>query len=44
MAAGGDDLLTAHLNPRSPPMDDAPPGVSMRVTVERVGGVGPWAD
>jgi PPOX class probable F420-dependent enzyme len=26
-----------------PPMDDPPPGHTMRVTVERVGGVGPWA-
>jgi PPOX class probable F420-dependent enzyme len=25
-----------------PPMDDPPPGFTMRVTVERVGGVGPW--
>jgi PPOX class probable F420-dependent enzyme len=28
---------------RFPPMDDPPPGVRMRVTVERIGGVGPWA-
>src|SRR3954454_9569585 len=26
-----------------PPMDDPPPGVRMRIAVERVGGVGPWA-
>jgi PPOX class probable F420-dependent enzyme len=26
-----------------PPMDDPPPGHTMRVTVERIGGVGPWA-
>jgi PPOX class probable F420-dependent enzyme len=26
-----------------PPMDDPPPGFTMRTTVERVGGVGPWA-
>jgi PPOX class probable F420-dependent enzyme len=25
-----------------PPMDDPPPGFTMRVTVKRVGGVGPW--
>jgi hypothetical protein len=25
-----------------PPMDDPPPGFTMRVAVERVGGVGPW--
>lgn len=28
---------------RFPPMDDPPPGVRMRIAVERVGGVGPWA-
>ena len=27
-----------------PPMDDPPPGVRLRITVERVGGIGPWAD
>jgi PPOX class probable F420-dependent enzyme len=26
-----------------PPMPDPPPGHVMRITVERVGGVGPWA-
>ena len=26
-----------------PPMPDPPPGVLVHVTVERVGGVGPWA-
>ena len=26
-----------------PPMPDPPPGVVMRITVERLGGVGPWA-
>jgi PPOX class probable F420-dependent enzyme len=26
-----------------PPMDDPPPGHVMRITVERLGGVGPWA-
>jgi PPOX class probable F420-dependent enzyme len=25
-----------------PPMPDAPPGYRLRVTVERVGGIGPW--
>jgi hypothetical protein len=25
------------------PMDDPPPGDVMRVAVERIGGVGPWA-
>jgi len=26
-----------------PPMDNPPPGQVMRITVERTGGVGPWA-
>ena len=26
-----------------PPMDDPPPGNVMRITVERIGGIGPWA-
>ena len=26
-----------------PPMDDPPPGHVLRITVERLGGVGPWA-
>jgi PPOX class probable F420-dependent enzyme len=26
-----------------PPMDDPPPGYITRITVERIGGVGPWA-
>jgi PPOX class probable F420-dependent enzyme len=26
-----------------PSMDDPPPGYTMRIAVERVGGVGPWA-
>jgi hypothetical protein len=40
------ELAHVYLGPevRFPPMDDPPPGVRMRVTVERVGGVGPWAD
>jgi hypothetical protein len=29
---------------RFPPMDDPPPGVRLRIEVERVGGIGPWAD
>ena len=29
-------------NVKFPPMDDPPPCFTMRVTVERVGGVGPW--
>jgi PPOX class probable F420-dependent enzyme len=37
-------LAHVHLSPdvKFPPMDDPPPGFTMRVTVERVGGVGPW--
>jgi hypothetical protein len=27
---------------RFPPMDDPPPGVVLRVDVERLGGIGPW--
>jgi PPOX class probable F420-dependent enzyme len=27
-----------------PPMPDPPPGFRLRIAVERVGGVGPWAD
>jgi PPOX class probable F420-dependent enzyme len=38
-------LARAYLGPevKFPPMDDPPPGLVMRVTVERVGGVGAWA-
>jgi PPOX class probable F420-dependent enzyme len=25
-----------------PPMDDPPPGYTIRITVDRIGGVGPW--
>jgi PPOX class probable F420-dependent enzyme len=45
---GGAELLQrlahVYLGPdvRFPPMDDPPPGQVMRVTVERIGGVGPW--
>ena len=40
------ELAHVYLGPevRFPPMDDPPPGVRMRITVERVGGIGPWAD
>jgi PPOX class probable F420-dependent enzyme len=40
------ELAHIYLGPevRFPPMDDPPPGVRIRITVERVGGVGPWAD
>jgi PPOX class probable F420-dependent enzyme len=39
-------LAHVYLGPdvRFPPMDDPPPGVVMRIAVERVGGIGPWAD
>ena len=38
------ELAYAYLGPdvKFPPMDDPPPGVRIRITVERVGGVGPW--
>jgi PPOX class probable F420-dependent enzyme len=39
------ELAHVYLGPdvRFPPMDDPPPGVRLRITVERVGGIGPWA-
>ena len=39
------EIAHAYLGPdvRFPPMDDPPPGVRMRIAVERVGGMGPWA-
>lgn len=39
------ELAHVYLGPevRFPPMDDPPPGVRLRIAVERVGGVGPWA-
>jgi PPOX class probable F420-dependent enzyme len=39
-------LAQTYLGPgvRFPPMDDPPPGRVIRVTPERVGGVGPWHD
>jgi PPOX class probable F420-dependent enzyme len=46
---GGPELLQrlaqTYLGPGStfPPMDDPPPGRVVRITVDRVGGVGPWA-
>ena len=38
-------LAHVYLGPdvRFPPMDDPPPGFVLRTTVERLGGVGPWA-
>jgi PPOX class probable F420-dependent enzyme len=40
------ELAYTYLGPgvKFPPMDDPPPGVRMRITVERVGGMGPWAE
>jgi PPOX class probable F420-dependent enzyme len=40
------ELARVYLGPevRFPPMDDPPPGVRMRIEVERVGGIGPWAE
>jgi PPOX class probable F420-dependent enzyme len=37
-------LARVYLGPdvRFPAMDDPPPGRRMRITVDRVGGVGPW--
>jgi PPOX class probable F420-dependent enzyme len=39
-------LAHVHLGPdvRFPAMDDPPPGHTMRIKVERIGGVGPWVD
>jgi hypothetical protein len=38
-------LARVYLGPdvKFPPMDDPPPGYIARITVERIGGVGPWA-
>jgi PPOX class probable F420-dependent enzyme len=39
------ELAKVYLGPevKFPPMDDPPPGVRLRISVDRVGGVGPWA-
>jgi PPOX class probable F420-dependent enzyme len=39
-------LARVHLGPdvKFPPMPDPPPGYVLRITPERVGGVGPWAE
>jgi PPOX class probable F420-dependent enzyme len=39
------ELAHAYLGPdvRFPPMDDPPPGLRLRIAVERLGGIGPWA-
>jgi len=38
-------LARVYLGPdvRFPAMEDPPPGYTMRITVERIGGVGPWS-
>ena len=38
------ELAHVHLGPevRFPPMDDPPAGVRIRISPERLGGVGPW--
>ena len=40
------ELAHVYLGPdvSFPPMDDPPPGCRLRITVEHVGGVGPWSD
>lgn len=40
------ELARVYLSPdvRFPPMDDPPRGVRLRIAVERVSGIGPWAD
>jgi PPOX class probable F420-dependent enzyme len=39
-------LAYTHLGPdvKFPPMPDPPPGFITRISVERIGGIGPWAD
>jgi PPOX class probable F420-dependent enzyme len=39
------ELARVYLGPdvKFPPIDDPPPGVRMRISVERVGGIGPWS-
>jgi PPOX class probable F420-dependent enzyme len=40
------ELAHVYLGPevRFPAMEDPPPGVRLRIAVERVGGIGPWAE
>ena len=50
VAGGAPELLQelahVYLGPdvRFPPMDDPPPGSVVRITVDRLSGVGPWND
>jgi PPOX class probable F420-dependent enzyme len=39
------ELAHTYLGPdvKFPPMDDPPPGYVIRIAVDRIGGVGPWA-
>jgi PPOX class probable F420-dependent enzyme len=40
------ELARVYIGPevRFPPMDDPPPGSIVRITVDRISGVGPWTD
>jgi PPOX class probable F420-dependent enzyme len=40
------ELAHTYLGPdvKFPPMDDPPPGYVIRIAVDRIGGVGPWAE
>ena len=40
------ELAHVYLGPevKFPPMDDPPPGIRLRIAVERVSGIGPWRD
>jgi PPOX class probable F420-dependent enzyme len=40
------ELAHVHLGPdvKFPPMDDPPPGVRLRIVVDRISGIGPWSD
>lgn len=40
------ELAHSYIGPgvRFPPMDDPPPGSVVRITVDRISGVGPWND
>jgi PPOX class probable F420-dependent enzyme len=39
------EMAHVYLGPdvKFPPMDNPPPGVRLRIAVDRVGGIGPWA-
>ena len=39
------ELAHVHLGPgiTFPPMDDPPPGVRLRIVVDRISGIGPWS-